>query len=71
MGHRAPLVITAGEPAGIGPELCLSLARENLRVPLVVVADPEVLRQRSAATGIDVSITEIDSTDADLSLIHI
>jgi 4-hydroxythreonine-4-phosphate dehydrogenase len=64
MGQRAPLVITAGEPAGIGPELCLSLARESLPVPVVVVADPDVLRQRSVATGIGVSITEIEPADA-------
>ena len=64
MGQRAPLVITAGEPAGIGPELCLSLAGENLPAPFVVVADPDVLRQRSAATGIDVDITEVELSAA-------
>jgi 4-hydroxythreonine-4-phosphate dehydrogenase len=64
MGHRAPIVITAGEPAGIGPELCLSLVRESLPVPLVVVADPDLLRQRSFETGIDVSIVEIEPSAA-------
>ena len=64
MGQRAPLVITAGEPAGIGPELCLSLARETLPVPVVVVADPDVMRQRSDETGIEVDIHEIELADA-------
>ncbi len=64
MGHRAPLVITAGEPAGIGPELCLSLVAETLPVPVVVVADPDVMRHRSAETGIEVDIKEIELADA-------
>ena len=60
MGQRAPLVITAGEPAGIGPELCLSLARESLPAPVVVVSDPDLLRERASAAGISVEIKEID-----------
>ena len=64
MGQRAPLVITAGEPAGIGPELCLSLAGEKLPVPFVVVADPDVLQQRCVATGIAVDITEVEPAAA-------
>lgn len=46
---QRPLAITAGEPAGIGPELCLQLAR--LALPLVVVADRELLQQRAAQLG--------------------
>ncbi|MDJ0813488.1 MAG: 4-hydroxythreonine-4-phosphate dehydrogenase PdxA [Woeseiaceae bacterium] len=64
MGQRAPLVITAGEPAGIGPELCLSLAHEALPYPFVVISDPDVLRQRARETGIDVDIVEVDLADA-------
>jgi 4-hydroxythreonine-4-phosphate dehydrogenase len=63
MGRR-PLVITAGEPAGIGPELCLSLVREALPLPIVVVADPDVLRQRAVDTGIAADITEIGPAEA-------
>jgi 4-hydroxythreonine-4-phosphate dehydrogenase len=64
MGHGAPLVITAGEPAGIGPELCLSLAHETLPVPIVVVADPDVMRRRAVETGIEVDIHEIELAGA-------
>ena len=60
MGQRAPLVITAGEPAGIGPELCLSLARESLPEPVVVVSDPDLLQERAREAGIDVEINVID-----------
>ena len=64
MGHRAPLVITAGEPAGIGPELCLSLAAADLAAPIAVVADPDVLRQRADQAGLGVDIVEIELPDA-------
>ena len=42
-----PIVITAGEPAGIGPELCLALQGTTLAERAVVVADPETLRDRA------------------------
>ena len=41
--------VTPGEPAGIGPDLILALARRRLGAQLVVVADPEFLRQRARA----------------------
>lgn len=58
-----PLIITAGEPAGIGPELCLTLAHEALPCGVVVIADPELLRERAAQTGIDTAIIEVDAVD--------
>ena len=33
------LAITSGEPAGIGPDLCLQLAQHEIGQPLVVLAD--------------------------------
>lgn len=60
-----PLIITAGEPAGIGPELCLSLANETLPRRIVVVADPDVLRARAAMLGSNVSVIELSPGDAD------
>ncbi|MBA2711618.1 MAG: 4-hydroxythreonine-4-phosphate dehydrogenase PdxA [Tatlockia sp.] len=40
-----PLLVSSGEPAGIGPDLCLSLAAHEL--PLVILGDKEVLEQRA------------------------
>ena len=37
------LALTAGEPAGIGPELCLQLAAEKRTAGLVVVASKALL----------------------------
>lgn len=42
-----PLAITSGEPAGIGPELCLRLAEREW--PVVVLGDMALLKERAAA----------------------
>ena len=54
--NRNPLVITAGEPAGIGPDLCLALAQTEWSDRVVVIADPENLESRAHQLGVDVSI---------------
>ncbi len=43
-----PVIITAGEPAGVGPELCARLAERCWPVPLVVAGDPTLLRRYGA-----------------------
>lgn len=40
-----PLLISSGEPAGIGPDLCLALAKEGL--PLVIMADKTMMNERA------------------------
>ena len=52
-----PLIVSAGEPAGIGPDLCLGLVNEHRERPLVVVADPQQLRLRAAMLSLDVEIS--------------
>ncbi len=56
--HFAPLAITSGEPAGIGPDLCVQLADTSFSVPFVVIADKKLLQQRAAQLGIAVEITD-------------
>ena len=51
------LLLTAGEPAGIGPELCLQLADEDV----VVVGDPRVLMERAAALSLAVPVDTVDA----------
>ncbi len=52
------LAITVGEPAGIGPDLCLALADYALAARIVVLGDAEVLRARAAQLGRNVRIVE-------------
>jgi 4-hydroxythreonine-4-phosphate dehydrogenase len=54
--ERATLAISAGEPAGIGPELCAMLAVRHAQQPfparLVVLGDHELLAVRAARIGL-------------------
>lgn len=53
------LLITAGEPAGIGPDLCVMLARHDWPVELVIVADPQLLQQRATQLGEPVALRQM------------
>jgi 4-hydroxythreonine-4-phosphate dehydrogenase len=56
-----PLVaVTAGEPAGIGPELCVMLTRRDLPARVVVIADPDLLRARARLLGLPLTCAEFD-----------
>jgi len=44
------IAVTTGEPAGIGPELCLALSARRLDCELVCVGDPSLLAERARLT---------------------
>lgn len=52
------LAVTAGEPAGIGPELCLTLAGERRHVGLVLVASRALLAGRAGDLGLTVKLLD-------------
>ncbi len=59
MNPASPLlVVTPGEPAGIGPEITLKLAREHPELRLLAVADPGCMRRAAAAMHIEARLLE-------------
>lgn len=52
------IIVTAGEPAGIGPDLVLALSQEDWTHQIVVCADKSMLAQRALALGIDVELID-------------
>lgn len=50
------LALTSGEPAGIGPDLCIALAQHTLPARVVVLGDADLLRARASLLGITVDI---------------
>ena len=50
------IAITAGEPAGIGPDLCCYMAHHAFDAELVVLADPQMLEQRAKLLGLSLNI---------------
>ena len=69
-GTRAPgasrpiIAITSGEPAGVGPELCLRIVERDWPARLVVLADIELMRARAAALGGSVRVVPFDAAVA-------
>ena len=61
--NRCPrIVLTAGEPAGIGPDLCIQLAQQEQICDLVVIADPELLQQRAVELDLPIKLESADLT---------
>lgn len=50
------LAVTAGEPAGIGPDLCVQIAQSELPTDIVVITDPAVLNDRAASLGLPLTL---------------
>lgn len=54
------LALTPGEPAGIGPDLCIQLAQTPPSCELITLADPELLCQRAEALGLPLALRTFD-----------
>ena len=48
------IAVTSGEPAGIGPDLCLTLGLHDRALPIVVLGDIGLLQERAKALGLAV-----------------
>jgi 4-hydroxythreonine-4-phosphate dehydrogenase len=51
MNARPAIAVTIGEPAGIGPDLCVRLAERSWPARLVLIGDIELLRERARRLG--------------------
>ncbi|MDO9467212.1 MAG: 4-hydroxythreonine-4-phosphate dehydrogenase PdxA [Thiobacillus sp.] len=66
------LALTAGEPAGIGPDLCIALSQQTLPCRLSVLGDIDVLRARAAQLGIAVDFLSGDAVpEHTLGALHV
>ena len=70
------LALTAGEPAGIGPDLCVMLAQTQRQQRIVVIADRKLISTRARLLGLPLCIRDygdgLASIDAgELSVLHV
>lgn len=71
------LALTAGEPAGIGPDLCVQIAQRNLPFRLIVIADRELLQERARLLRLPLEIAdyppvaEIEHKTGSLQVLHV
>lgn len=72
---RPIVAVTSGEPAGIGPELCLALAEYDGPARPVILADRDLLVERAALLGRAIEIQpfrpEIQVDRGTLEILHV
>jgi 4-hydroxythreonine-4-phosphate dehydrogenase len=54
------IIVTSGEPAGIGPDLCLHIAQRDWPAALVFAADAQLMVDRAAQLGLAIQIDRYD-----------
>jgi 4-hydroxythreonine-4-phosphate dehydrogenase len=57
------IAVTCGEPAGIGPDLCIQLAFQSHDCEIIVIADPDMLLQRAKLLNISLQISKFNPLD--------
>lgn len=72
--NQPPIAVTSGEPAGIGPELCLRLIERPFAARVVVLADYDLLAERATALGFRGSLrrweASLPTQPATLDILH-
>lgn len=54
------LAITAGEPSGIGPDLCVQIAQQTWDYQILVICDKQLLIDRAQQLGIPLTVSDFD-----------
>ena len=58
------IAITSGEPAGIGPDICVLLSQLGIAADITVIGDMEVLKDRAQQLNISMDIESYELTQA-------
>ena len=61
------IIITSGEPAGIGPDTCVTLAQQNWAADIVVAADADVLTSTAAALRLPLKLERYHHSSPQIS----
>lgn len=60
---RPRLIVTSGEPAGIGPDLCIKIAEREWPCELVVAGDADLLQDRAAQLRQSIRIERVTGAE--------
>ncbi len=52
------IAITAGEPAGIGPDLCLMLAQQSIDADIIIIGDIDMLAARAKQLNLHIALSK-------------
>jgi len=64
------LAITAGEPAGIGPDLCVQIAQQVWDYQILVICDKQLLLDRAKQLGLPLAVSDFDEKTAAQTQLH-
>jgi 4-hydroxythreonine-4-phosphate dehydrogenase len=64
------IVVTSGEPAGIGPDLCALLSDSPFASEITIIGDARVIAARAVAHGCDISRLNVEHVEAPSSVIN-
>jgi len=73
----APIALTCGESAGIGPDLCLDIAQASRDYPLVCLADRALLQERARLLRLECTLRDYQPGQAvtraahELTVLHL
>jgi len=62
MNSLPRIAITAGEPSGIGLDICVKLAHLAVGASITILADPAALQARASQLGVQIKITPYSDT---------
>jgi len=62
------ILITSGEPSGIGPDICIKLANHQIHSKLVVLCDVETIRERAHLLGSKLEFNILNRLDIDVPI---
>ena len=58
--HSNPrIAITSGEPAGIGPDICIMLAQHEIKADITIIGDVEMLAGRAQQLNINIDAKKV------------
>ena len=57
------IVVSSGEPAGIGPDICLALAKHHVGARLAVLGDHDLFAARARTLGAHVTLRDCDTLE--------
>jgi 4-hydroxythreonine-4-phosphate dehydrogenase len=67
MTSKPRLLVTSGEPAGIGPDLIIKLSQIEHDHDLTIIADPDLLLERAKLLSIPIDIVTVSNNELSLN----
>jgi 4-hydroxythreonine-4-phosphate dehydrogenase len=67
------IAITTGEPAGIGPDICIQLAQQYFDARITLIGDKNMLMQRAKCLGMHFNVADYQAVNSDdaINILHI